>query len=1043
MAVAFDGTAVAAGQIVGGSTLTLAKTTSGTNRVAVIGVAQQATTNKWLTVAYGAEGHAVQWAKAWATYPTTVAVLVNPPTASTNVVITFGGAATGGRVVISSFNGVSLSPVRQKGALTTPGGATTNFDCAFPGNMAATSIGVDMIGGYDSSTAFNATFMATANGTELNKAGAGGSPNILWAGAQYLAGTGGAINKLNWFMNVTDTVEADHAAVELKQTDSDTGQPRFTAAAAAVSGAGGTLFPTLPAHLTDDILVVMCESANQAVAVPSGYTEFTNSPQGSGTAAAIGAVRLHAFWKRATSAAETAPTVSAGTQNHTIVRIFGIRGCATSGNPFDATAGTTVASASSYTMPSVTTTVPDCLIAYLGGFDQDTATANILSVSSGGSLDSAVDKVIDSFTATGVGGGLGMFYGIKRTAGASGTIGVGAISAGTAAFLTIAFKGAGGAVNQVIVVSSLTTGVPALAPAAVTQNHVIDAQSLTAAAPTLAPSAVTQDHVVAASLTVPAPALVSGAVTVLQEYVVVAQSLTSGVPVFAPGTVSQLHTINVNALATAPPTLAPAAVTQRHVVVAQSLTTSVPVLVTGTIAQQNVAVAQNLATAAPVFVTGAVTQKHVVTASALTSAVPVLATGAVTQAQVIVAQSLATAAPVLVTGAVTQKQVAVAQPLATAAPVLVTGGVTQKHVAAVAALAAAAPTLAAGTVTQAHTTVAQSLATAAPVLVTGAVTQNHVAVVAALAAAAPTLVTGAVTQAATFPGSTLATAAPALVTGAVTQNHVVAASSLATAAPTLATGAATQVHVIAAVSLTTGVPVLAAGSTSGQIQVPAGALTTAAPVLGTGAVTQKHVAVVAALAAAAPTLATGAFSQQHAIPATALATAAPILATGAVSQKHVIVATSLVTAVPGLAASPLVVTLYMRPASDISAGGWTDQTGGTTGLYAAVADPSAANFIQSSTTPTADLVVIKAELAPSVVIQQPFVVVYEYGKKLANPTRIDITARLMQGGTEIAAWVHTDVSSTLTVAQQTLTGGQFAAISDFDALRTSFEANAP
>lgn len=1019
MAVAFDGTAVAAGQIVGGSTLTLAKTTTGTNRVAVIGVAQQSTTAKWVTVAYGAEGHATQWAKAWATYPTTVAVLVNPPTASTNVVTTFGGSASGGRVVISSYNGVSLTPVRQKGAVTSPGGATTNFDCTFPGNMAATSIGVDMIGSYDSSTAFNPAFIATS-GTVLNTAGAGGAPNILWAGAQYLAGTGGAVNKLNWFMNITDMVETDHAAIELKQTDSDTGHPRFTAAAAAVSGAGGTLFPTLPAHLTDDILVVMCESANQAVAVPSGYTEFTNSPQGSGTAAAIGAVRLHAFWKRATSAAETAPQVVAGTQNHTIVRIFGIRGCATSGNPFDVTAGGTAASATSYTMPSVTTTVPGCLIAYLGAFDQDTATANILSVTSGGSLDSAVDKVIDSFTTTGVGGGLGMFYGVERTAGASGTIGVGAIAAGTAAFLTIAFKGAGGAVNQVIVVSSLTTGVPALVPGAVTQDHVIDAQSLTAAAPPLA----------------------SGAVTISQEYVVDAQSLTSGVPAFAPGTVSQLHTINVNALATAPPTLAPAAVTQRHVVVAQSLTTSVPALATGAITQQNVAVAQNLATAAPVFVTGSITQKHVVTASALTSAVPVLATGAVTQAQVIVAQSLATAAPVLATGTVTQKQVAVAQSLATAAPVFVTGGVTQKHVV-VATLATAAPVLAPGAVTQAHTTVAQSLATAAPVLVTGAVTQNHVAVVAALAAAAPTLVTGAVTQAATFPGSTLATAAPALVTGAVTQNHVVAASSLATTAPTLVPAAVTQIHVIAAGSLTTGVPVLAAGSTSGQIQVPAGALTTAVPVLATGAVTQKHVAVVAALAAAAPTLATGAFSQQHAITVTALAAAAPILATGAVSQKHVIVATSLVSAAPSLAASPLVVTLYMRPASDISAGGWTDQTGGTTGLYAAVADPSAANFIQSSTTPVADLVVLKVGLAPSVVIQQPFVVVYEYGKKLANPTRIDITARLMQGGTEIAAWVHTDVSSTLTVAQQTLTGGQFAAITDFDALRTSFEANAP
>ena len=303
---------------------------------------------------------------------------------------------------------------------------------------------------------------------------------------------------------------------------------------------------------------------------------------------------------------------------------------------------------------------------------------------------------------------------------------------------------------------------------------------------------------------------------------------------------------------------------------------------------------------------------------------------------------------------------------------------------------------------------------------------------------------GAVTQAAAFAATPLTTAAPVFVTGTITQAHVVAVSSLTSTAPTLASGTVTQRHTIVVASLTTTAPTLVSGAVGVLFTVLSNPLVTAAPVLVSGAVTQRHVAAVASLATAAPTLATGAITQQQVIAITSLATAAPILATGAVTQNHVIAATSLVTGAPGLPATVVVVTLYLRPVSDISAGGWTDQSDSPTGLYAAVADKSAANYIQSSTSPAvAEIAVLKADTPPLVTIQQPLVVAYEYGKKLSNPTRIDITIRLMQGTTEIAAWTHTDVSSTLNVAQQTLTGGQFATITDFYALRFSHEAIAP
>ena len=222
---------------------------------------------------------------------------------------------------------------------------------------------------------------------------------------------------------------------------------------------------------------MVVETANQAVpSWPAGWTEFTNSPQGTGTAGAIGGVRISAAWKRCASASETAPQPALGTMNHVICRIFGVRGCITTGNPFDITAGGVQASATnSYTMPSVTTTTANCLIAYMGAFDQDNAAANqivIGTVPSG--LDSGWDKIVDSFTTTGTGGGLGVMYGAKKAAGATGTANTLIVAlTGTAAYLTVAFKPVPSTVNYTIVIQSLTSGVPALASGAVTQDHVI------------------------------------------------------------------------------------------------------------------------------------------------------------------------------------------------------------------------------------------------------------------------------------------------------------------------------------------------------------------------------------------------------------------------------------------------------------------------------------------------------------------------------------------------------------------------------------------
>ena len=113
-------------------------------------------------------------------------------------------------------------------------------------------------------------------------------------------------------------------------------------------------------HATDDIGVLLVESANQAVATPAGWTLIGNV--GTGTAGVALATAVYAFWKRATSAAEATVTVAdSGTRQTGVIMVF--RGCITSGSPIDVSATSVQAAANvSVSMPGVTTTVVEDLI---------------------------------------------------------------------------------------------------------------------------------------------------------------------------------------------------------------------------------------------------------------------------------------------------------------------------------------------------------------------------------------------------------------------------------------------------------------------------------------------------------------------------------------------------------------------------------------------------------------------------------------------------------------------------------------------------------
>src|SRR5206468_4141125 len=198
--------------------------------------------------------------------------------------------------------------------------------------------------------------------------------------------------------------------------------PTFQAAGTALNGTGA-ITVAWPAHQTDDIGLLIVETAKQAVTLgtnAANWTEVTNSPQGTGTAGNALSPQLTVFWSRATSSSMGSVGVN-DSGDHQIAQIITFRGVATSGNPWDVTAGDVNASTTSaVSIPGATTTVPNTLVVAIVANAADTNTAQTSSWANA-SLSSLTDQTAaDVNTNSGVGGGFGVATGVKATAGAYG-----------------------------------------------------------------------------------------------------------------------------------------------------------------------------------------------------------------------------------------------------------------------------------------------------------------------------------------------------------------------------------------------------------------------------------------------------------------------------------------------------------------------------------------------------------------------------------------------------------------------------------------------
>lgn len=194
--------------------------------------------------------------------------------------------------------------------------------------------------------------------------------------------------------------------------------PTFVAAGTGFDNiAGGAV--SLPAGIqTDDILLLVVETANEAVTVPTpngGTWTQAVTPSGQGTAAATSATRCTVFWSRY-NGTQGNPSIS-DSGDHQNAMIYAFRGVRKTGDPFDAiAAGSEAAGDTSLSAPTITTTVAEALVVVCATID---ATQTFGGTWTNAALASITPRT--SFAGTsGNDGRLIAVTGTKSTAGAVG-----------------------------------------------------------------------------------------------------------------------------------------------------------------------------------------------------------------------------------------------------------------------------------------------------------------------------------------------------------------------------------------------------------------------------------------------------------------------------------------------------------------------------------------------------------------------------------------------------------------------------------------------
>lgn len=211
--------------------------------------------------------------------------------------------------------------------------------------------------------------------------------------------------------------------------------PTFVSVGTQVNATTGISVAWPGTYADGDLGLLVVESANQSVTTPSGWTQVTGSPQGTGTGGVAGGVRCMVFYKFASGVEANVSVSDSG--DHTIGQIFVFRGV-DSTTPINAGAGSVQSSAAtSWTLPGVTTTVNDCLIVHCISSDRDSSATTNVDGYTNSNLANITERA-DAATFTASGGAIVLVTGEMATAGSTGTTSCTSAASVTGAFVTIA-----------------------------------------------------------------------------------------------------------------------------------------------------------------------------------------------------------------------------------------------------------------------------------------------------------------------------------------------------------------------------------------------------------------------------------------------------------------------------------------------------------------------------------------------------------------------------------------------------------------------------
>jgi hypothetical protein len=214
----------------------------------------------------------------------------------------------------------------------------------------------------------------------------------------------------------------------------------------AVAASLSSITPAFPGSLAvDDVIIGIGETiggvtfptlaTNGFAHVSSDGTPVSPVVQGINTS-------LHVVWRRYDGVVTAHAWGDSG--DHNQGRYIAIRGCPTTGNPWHiVSVASSATSDTAATWPGVTTTVPDCLVLEIASTSADIGTAQIAAITNG--AYTSITEQMDNATALGNGGVLicysAVFAGPGATGQSTGTV----VTAGTKAYMTLAFVAAAGA----------------------------------------------------------------------------------------------------------------------------------------------------------------------------------------------------------------------------------------------------------------------------------------------------------------------------------------------------------------------------------------------------------------------------------------------------------------------------------------------------------------------------------------------------------------------------------------------------------------------